>query len=151
MIIKRLFRLFSRRDPMPKPEDQYKLDENLARIYNVKPKLIIESTKLFDQDYEKLTLSEKNLVKKFKKDLKDGNFYNEGEDSGDNHFLAGFSNTKSLNPFHRLSRKINRDDRFNYLVYRPILFKNDKGQYEYNQKVVLESCKEHKLNGGKTY
>jgi hypothetical protein len=57
MIIKRLLlKLFGRRrDPMPKPEDQYKFDMDLAEELGVEPELFIEKTSTYNKDYEKLT------------------------------------------------------------------------------------------------
>ena len=37
------------------------------------------------------------------------------------------------------------------LKYKPVLLPKEDGTFEYYQKIVLESCKEHKLNGGKRY
>ena len=109
MIIKRLLlKLFGRRrDPMPKLEDQYKFDMDLAEELGVEPELFIEKTSTYNKDYEKLTSSEKKLAKSYIKDLEDGLFYDESENSGDNHYLSDFSNTSALDPFHRLSRRIN--------------------------------------------
>jgi hypothetical protein len=153
MIIKRLLlKLFGRRrDPMQKPEDQYKFDMDLADELGVEPELFIEKTSTYNKDYEKLTSSEKKLAKSYIKDLEDGLFYDESENSGDNHYLSDFSNTSALDPFHRLSRRINGSDRFNYMVYRPKIFNDEKGNLRYIQKVVLESCKEHKLCDGRRY
>lgn len=152
MIIVRKLRLLQklfRRDPMPIKEDRFEFDEEILMRDDVTGYIDIQETKQFTKDYEKLTPSERKLVKAFKKEISEGILYDQGPAGGDTHFLGSFSS--NIREFHRISRKINVDDRFNYIVYKPVLLPKEDGTFEYYQKIVLESCKEHKLNGGKRY
>ena len=152
MIILRKLNLLQkifRRDPMPAKGERYEFDEEILMRDDVTAFIDVQETKQFNKDYKKLTPSERKLVKSYKKEISEGILYDQGPAGGDTHFLESFSS--NLREFHRISIKVNNDDRFNYIVYKPTLLPKEDGTFVYYQKIVLESCKEHKLNGGKKY
>ena len=123
MIILRKLNLLQkifRRDPMPAKSERYEFDEEILMRDDVTAFIDVQETKQFNKDYEKLTLSERKLVKAYKKEISEGILYDQGPAGGDTHFLGSFSS--NLREFHRISRKVNNDDRFNYIVYKPTLY-----------------------------
>lgn len=152
MIILRKLRLLQkifRRDPMPSKKDRFELDVNIMKKPGVTSKRVVQMTPAFQKEYKTLLPQDKRIVDNFKKNVKQGYLYEDGPEGGDTHILGDFSSNKRK--FHRLSKKVNDEDRFNYIVHEPELNLLEDGTYSYTQKIVLETCKKHKIYGGKKY
>lgn len=132
-----------RRDYLP--DEKFGPNREIEEKYNVDFYIDIQSTKKYDTQLEKSLY--KDIVKKLRKDIKDGYIYTDGPTGGDTHFLSDFSHKDS----HVLSKKINDEDRLNYRIYRPTLIQKSDGLYYYSMKIVLESCSGHELNGTPDY
>ena len=152
MIILRKLNLLQkifRRDPMPNKSERYELDEEIMKKPGVISKRIIQKTPTFQKDYKTLMPSSQKIVDDFEKEVRQGYLYDDGPSGGDTHILGSYSS--NIRKFHRLSKIINGHDRFNYIVSEPELKDNKDGTWSYIQKIVLETCAEHKIYGGKKY
>ena len=134
-----------RRDPMP--DNKFVITEDLMDELNISEiNIDIQESKKFNEQYKNQFLTEKSIIKKLKRDIKHGYLYEDGPAGGDTHFLSDFSHKDS----HVLSKKITEEDRFNYRIYEPVIEDSSSGPI-WNQKIVLESCKGHELNGTPDY
>lgn len=136
---------YSRRDILP-IEDRF---INIPGIDIEDIKIVVEPSKnKWEKDKSKLSITDKSIVDKLKKDIKNGYLYEDGPNGGDTHWLKDFSNKNS----HLMSKFISYNNRLNYRIYEPIEeFDEDTGCTEYTIKVVLESCLGHGRNGAKNY
>ena len=152
MIILRKLNLLQkifRRDPMPTKKDRFEMDEEIMKRPDVISKRIIQKTPTFQKDYKTLMPSSQKIVDNFEKEVRQGYLYEDGPSGGDTHILGDYSS--NIRKFHRLSKIINDHDRFNYIVAEPELKPLGDGTYSYTQKIVLETCAEHKIYGGDNY
>lgn len=97
------------------------------------------------------TEDERKLIKRYKKDLEEGCLYYDHPDrpNGMTEYLSEFSKPNSnSNPFHRLTKRINLNDRFDYIVYPPELDEENKTVY---YPVVIQSIVGHNIAGQRTY
>lgn len=134
-----------RRDPMP--DNKFIVTEDLINELGISEiNISIQESKKFNEQFSNQFLTEKSVIKKLKKDIRQGYLYEDGPAGGDTHFLSDFSHKDS----HVLSKKITEEDRLNYRIYEPVIEDSKNGPV-WNQKIVLESCKGHELNGTPDY
>ena len=140
-----LRKLFARRDKMPSDSEKFIADPKIEEQYG-KMRINVESSSTFTKQRSTLLGLMKERVNKLIKDIKGGHIYDDGDDStADTHFLSDFRKRDQ----HVLSKRINQEDRLNYRVYKPNIPKKDGDKY--TQKVVIDSCIGHKLNGSPDY
>lgn len=111
----------------------------------------VDVTDRYNLEVQGFTDSERKLIKEYRKDLKKRYLYSDNplRPNGMTEYLEEFSQPYSkVNPFHRLTKRINYSDRFDYIVYPPILD-------EINRKViipvVIQSLRGHNIAGQTTY
>lgn len=104
-------------------------------------KIIIEKSDRFNRQYQKiLSIIDSKLIKGLISDIKKGFIYDDGPNGGDTHYLSDYSKPDK---FLTYSKSINREDRLNYMIYKP---NEDK-----SIKIVLANCKGHGLLDGRNY
>jgi hypothetical protein len=112
----------------------------------------VEVTTRYDDELKTfVSNSERKLIKNYKKDLEDGFLYSDNplRPNGMTEYLEEFSKPHSkVNPYHRLTKRINNSDRFDYIVYPPIL--NEKERVVI-YRVVIQSLRGHNIAGQTTY
>lgn len=116
---------------------------------DIKPS--VEVTDRYNNEIKEFVESERNLIKAYRKDLTDGFLYSDNplRPDGKTEYLEEFSKPNSkVNPFHRLTKRINNSDRFDYLVYPPVL---DEQNRIVRYPVVIQSLKGHNIAGQRTY
>jgi len=97
------------------------------------------------------TGDEAKLIKKYISDLAEGYVYSDHPDrpNGKTEYLEEFSKPYKKNrPFHRLTKRINIFDRFDYVVYPPEL---DEEKKEVYYPIIVQSLKDHNIAGQKKY
>ena len=116
-------------------------------------KIRVEGTDRYNNELRspKFTKDERKLIKNYRKDLEGGFIYSDNpiRPQGMTEYLSEFSNPHSnYNPFHRLTKRINLEDRFDYIVYPPEL---DEEQGIVYYPVVIQSVIGHNIAGQRTY
>ena len=140
MILKR--KIFNRRDQMPDPfpiprEWEGKWDSLIYKVGQV--------DKQYNKDIQGFGPVDKQKIKAFRRDLKNGFTHSDGPAGGDTHYLADYSQSGR---FHRLTKSINTFDRMDYLVYPPEL---DEEKREISISVIIQSLKGHVIYGQGEY
>jgi hypothetical protein len=141
-------KFYSRRDFLPE-KDKFKADPDTEQKIG-ELKIVVEtSKKKWEQDMSNFPKGSPDRIKinQLKNDIKDGYYYEDGPNGGDTHWLKDFSHKDS----HLMSKIINNNDRLNYRVYPPEVVMLDSGEFRYQQRIVLESCKGHERNGAANY
>ena len=114
----------------------------------------VDKTKRYDKELPLFTKDERKLIKKYWEDLEDNYIYSDHPDrlQGKTEYLSEFSKPyKKDNPFHRLTKRININDRFDYLVYSPELEEQDDGSFKVIIHIVIQSLKDHNIAGQRKY
>ena len=141
MIVKR--KIYSnRRDPLPDP---FPIPEEWIGKFDNTEYVVDQVDKQYNKDMQELGPIDKQTVRKFRKDLKAGNIYQDGPNGGDTHYLADYSDPGK---FHRLTKSINTFDRMDYLVYPPVL---DEENRRVIIPIVIQSLKGHLIYGQGEY
>ena len=140
-----LERLFSRRDPMPPPEERHGAVKSIS---DIKMRIKLEFSSKYDRDINKLSPIDREVTKRLVKDLKRGYVYENSEEGDDVHILTDFNKDGS----HVLSKKISNEHRFNYRVRPVVIQKDEKGNItDYYLPIYVESCFGHGLSGKNDY
>ncbi len=148
IILRQKSKIFSQTSPMPDP---FPIPSEWSE-YEVK--IRVKGTKRYDKELPLFTKEERNLIKKYWEDLENYYIYQDHPDrpQGKTEYLAEFSKpTGQHKKFHRLTKRININDRFDYLVYPPELEKQDDGTYKVIIRVVIQSLKDHNIAGQRKY
>ena len=140
MIVKR--KVYSRRDPLPEP---FPIPEEWIGKFDHTEYKVSQVDKQYNKDMQELGPIDKQTVRKFRKDLKDGKVYQDGPNGGDTHYLADYSDPGK---FHRLTKSINTFDRMDYLVYPPVL---DEENRRVLIPIVIQSLRGHTIYGQGEY
>ena len=114
----------------------------------------VEKTDRYDKEISQFSKDERKLIKQYWKDLEDNYLYSDHPDrpNGKTEYLEEFSKPYKKNrPFHRLTKRINIFDRFDYLVYPPELEEQSDGTYKVIIPVTIQSLKDHNIAGQKKY
>ena len=119
-----------------------------------KIKIRVEGTDRYDREISQFPKDERELIKQYWKDLENNYLYSDHPDrpNGKTEYLEEFSKPYKKNrPFHRLTKRINIFDRFDYLVYPPELEEQSDGTYKVIIPVTIQSLKDHNIAGQKKY
>lgn len=140
MIILRKLKIFARRTPI---SDSLKKEFSIPteEIANGNFKYEFGRFSDFNEQYKNLTPGNKEIVDRFIKDLKNGFIFTDAREGDGTHYLADES--KPGRGHITYSKKINKEDRFNYVIYKPTI--DDDGKY--NQIIKLSACSEHTIAG----
>lgn len=136
MIITRLFSITTPFPPSLAQQFRIPLDKLESSFIR------IERSGRFVSQYNSLSPDDKSKVDRFIQDLESGFIFSDSDSNDRTHYLGNES--KPSKGFVVFSKQINREDRFNYLIYKPET--SDEGE-SYIQKIVLSSCSEHTLSG----
>lgn len=118
------------------------------------PEIRVTSTDRYDREISQFSKEERKLIKQYRKDLENNYLYSDHPDrkSGKTEYLEEYSKPyKKDRPFHRLTKRINIFDRFDYLVYPPELEEQPDKTYKVIIPVVIQSLKDHNIAGQKKY
>ena len=111
----------------------------------------VKTSTRYDEEIKDFTKPERDLIKAYKKDLYDWYLYEDNplRPDGQTEYLEEFSKPfKKVKPFHRLTKRINNSDRFDYLIYPPVL---DEENRKVIVPIVIQSLKGHNIAGQTTY
>ena len=114
----------------------------------------VEYSKRCLEEFPSFTKDERKLIKNYKNDLKNNYIYRDhpSRPNGKTEYLAKDSRPNSkFNPYHRLTKRINLFDRFDYLVYPPELQELDDGSFKVVIPITIQSLKDHNIAGQRLY
>lgn len=101
----------------------------------------VQRSSTFERNYNDLSMRPYlRVIKELIRDIRSGFIYDDGPNGGDTHYLSDFSKPGK---FLIYSKSISVSDRLNYAIYKP----DENG----TSKVVLMTCKGHKLLDGRSY
>lgn len=120
---------------MPK---KYTDDPKYRGLRNV---IEVSEGKKFKKLMKDLPKPIRDRIKQLRKSLKEGHLYDNGKPGEETHYKASESKPKE---YHRLTKDINKQDRLEYLVYPPDIYKDDLGESFLVTEVVLWDCILHR-------
>lgn len=148
IILRKKNKIFSQTSEIP---DQFPIPEEWLS-YPIE--VVVDKTKRYDNEFSQFTKEERKLIKAYQDDLENNYIYKDNPErpQGQTEYLSEFSKPYKKNrPFHRLTKRINISDRFDYLVYPPELEEQEDGSFKVIIPIVIQSLKDHNIAGQKKY